>query len=51
MRYDAIALDSNIFIENRLNLEGGMHQQFLQFEHGSVQLFYPELSSESSSSI
>jgi hypothetical protein len=43
MDYDAVTLDTNIFDENRLNLEGGMLQQLLQFKQGLTQFVLSEI--------
>jgi hypothetical protein len=43
MEYDAITIDSNIFDENALNLEGGMLQQLNQFGEGSAEFILSEI--------
>lgn len=43
MDYDAVTLDTNIFDENRLNLEGGMLQQLSQFKQGLTQFVLSEI--------
>jgi hypothetical protein len=43
MEYDAITLDTNIFDQNGLYLEGGMLKQMNQFAQGSVQFVLSEI--------
>src|SRR4051812_45670236 len=43
MDYDALTVDTNIFDENALNLEGGMLQQLYQFGQGSAQFIMSEI--------
>lgn len=43
MQYDAITVDTNIFDENGINLEGGMLQQLNQFGEGSAQFVLSEI--------
>jgi hypothetical protein len=43
MEYDAITLDTNIFDQNGLHLEGGLLQQLNQFHEGSVEFILSEV--------
>lgn len=43
MKYDAITLDTNIFDENSLSLEGGMLQQLQQFKGGLAHFVLSEI--------
>lgn len=43
MKYDAVTLDTNIFVQKRLNLERGMLAQFKQFAEGSVKFILSEI--------
>lgn len=43
MQYDAVTVDTNIFDQKKLNLEGGMLGQFKQFKEGSAKLILSEI--------
>lgn len=43
MDYDAVTIDSNIFIEYGMNLEGGVLAQLFQFREGSAQFVLSEI--------
>ena len=43
MEYDAVTIDTNIFDQKKLNLEGGMLAQFKQFKEGSAQFILSEI--------
>jgi len=43
MEYDAITIDTNIFIHNGLNLETGLLGLFTQFKEGSVEFVLSEI--------
>jgi hypothetical protein len=43
MEYDAVTIDSNIFIEYGVNLEGGVLAQLYQFREGSAEFVLSEI--------
>ena len=43
MEYDAITIDTNIFIRNSLNLDGGLLGQLTQFKDGPVKLLLSDI--------
>jgi hypothetical protein len=43
VEYDAVTVDTNIFDQKKLNLEGGMLAQFKQFKEGSAKFILSEI--------
>jgi len=43
VRYDVVTIDTNIFDQNRLRLEGGMLAQLTQFKNGAAQFVLSEI--------